>query len=120
MKNIDKVRAMSVEELANKLDKKGECGFCVRKCDGWCSNCEDNIIRWLNQEVTPELKAGDILLSTTPSEYYIAVASDKLLTARSLTVLDLDKVLRHDQIACIKRWNGTNVETIWRADNGEK
>lgn len=81
---------------------------------------EDGIKEWLNEkhiEPMPELKAGDILLSTTPSEYYIAVASDKLLTARSLMVLDLEKLLRHDQIACIKRWNGTKIETIWRYDD---
>ena len=30
MKNIDKIRQMSAEELASKLDDKGKCGFCVR------------------------------------------------------------------------------------------
>ena len=119
MKNIDKIRQMSAEELVMKVLQQSGCIFCAYN-DGNCQTKDCNIgqIEWLNQEanIMPEIKAGDILLTTTPSEYYIAVASDKLLTARGLVLLDLEKVLGRDPIACIKRWNGTDVETIWRYD----
>ena len=123
MTNREWLNNLSDEKLAQELlPPHCECEYCITnaECNHICGNCYDKIAEWLKQKRTepmPEIKAGDILLSTTPSEYYIAVASDKLLTARGLVLLDLEKVLRHDQIAYIKRWNGTDVETIWRYDN---
>ena len=121
MTNREWLNSLSDAELAEKVFQCNECIFCAYD-DGKChtKDCTTGQVEWLKQkyrEPMPEIKAGDILLSTTPSEYYIAVASDKLLTARGLMVLDLEKVLRSDQIASIKRWNGTDIETIWRYDD---
>jgi len=56
MTNGDKIRSMSNEELAIYLDTVGYgCNFCIgERNDDACRarNCTDNIIEYLNQEVT--------------------------------------------------------------------
>ena len=53
--NFERIKNMSVEELAEFLYSGNECGFCNqfgidtgRKCDGDCVEC---IIFWLRSEV---------------------------------------------------------------------
>ena len=53
--NFERIKNMSVEELAEFIDSGDECGFCNqfgvvtgRKCDGDCVEC---IIFWLRSEV---------------------------------------------------------------------
>ena len=116
VKNIDKVRDMSVEELANKIGEKGRCGFCVRKCDGGCSNCEDNIIRWLNQEVNPmpTLEVGDIV-DTNNGLSYVAISPMTLVSRDQRKQCDLEDITRI--IIRILQYNGDCYQTIWRADD---
>ena len=53
--NFERIKNMSVEELAEFIDSGDECGFCNqfggdtgRECDGDCVEC---IIFWLRSEV---------------------------------------------------------------------
>ena len=53
--NFERIKNMSVEELADFLYSETECGFCNnfgirtgRKCDGDCVEC---IIFWLRSEM---------------------------------------------------------------------
>ena len=64
MKNIDKIRAMSAEELGAFLGKAiNQCSLChyqdIPECSG---NCEKGITKWLNEKYEKpmsEIKAGD-------------------------------------------------------------
>ena len=53
--NFERIKNMSVEELAEFIDSGNECGFCNqfgvdtgRECDG---DCVESIIFWLRSEV---------------------------------------------------------------------
>lgn len=48
MKNIDKIRQMSSEELANILFEYGSCAFCAGCRE--TRSCELGIKQWLEQE----------------------------------------------------------------------
>lgn len=53
MKNIDKIRQMTADELAELFDIQPRCKLCASKynilnCD---FNCKNNIKQWLEQEV---------------------------------------------------------------------
>lgn len=57
MTNFERIKEMSVEELAQFLmnlnESKGCCGFpssMTKKCTYNCENCIPN---WLNSEITP-------------------------------------------------------------------
>ena len=125
MKNIDKIRAMSAEELGAFLGKAiNQCSLCsyqdIPECSG---NCEKGITRWLNakfEKPMPEIKAGD----------YIVYEKDGCL-CRAVCVFG-NIVYRIDRGGCcnyggemqektisIKRYDITNgtLEDIWRADN---
>ena len=51
--NYDRIRNMSVEELASKIVEIIDCKMCPVKntCETWQS-CEHEIIKWLGAEVT--------------------------------------------------------------------
>lgn len=126
MKNIDKIRAMSAEELGAFLGKAiNQCSLChyqdIPECNG---NCEKGITIWLrakHEEPMPEIKAGD----------YIVYEKDGCL-CRAVCVFG-NIVYRIDRGGCcnyggemqektisIKRYDITSgtLEDIWRADNG--
>lgn len=48
MKNIDKIKQMNINELANILFECSSCTFCSG-CEK-NRNCEDGIKQWLEQE----------------------------------------------------------------------
>ena len=52
MTNYEKIKNMSIEEMAEFLDENMVCEFCERKeeniCTGW--NCREYIIRGLESE----------------------------------------------------------------------
>ena len=126
MKNIDKIRAMSAEELGAFLGKAiNQCSLCNYQDIPECSrNCEKGITRWLNAKIEkpmPEIEAGD----------YIVYENGGCL-CRAVCVFG-HKVYRIDRGGCcdyggemqektisIKRYDITNgtLEDIWRADNG--
>lgn len=52
MTNYEMVKQLSVEEMAEFLEKSAGCGVCIYKnahgvCDGWC---QDGIKQWLESE----------------------------------------------------------------------
>lgn len=125
MKNIDKIRGMSAEELGAFLGKAiNQCSLCnyqdIPKCSG---NCEKGITKWLNakfEKPMPEIKAGD----------YIVYEKDGCL-CRAVCVFG-NIVYRIDRGGCcnyggemqektisIKRYDITSgtLEDIWRAKN---
>lgn len=117
MKNIDKIRAMSAEELAEKLlPPHCECEYCIinAECNHICGNCYGKIAEWLNQEANPmpEIKVGDIV----DTIYYALVAIDHNVFVRSAT---REKMELNDagKIERIWRFNSEGeYEMIWRAD----
>ncbi len=58
MTNYEKIKNMSVEEMAEKIDKKNSCDACPIKHTDYCSamdyfsKCYDCIVEWLNKEVS--------------------------------------------------------------------
>ena len=131
MKNIDKVRAMTAEELTDLL-LNHDTTYC-RDCIAYdyCKpnyvdkagknvSCWNSIREWLNQEVKPmpEIKAGDLLFYGKGKEsYYVAIAPDKLVTLREYVVVDLENAIRNDSIIAVKRYNDGGFATIWRVNN---
>lgn len=125
MKNIDKIRAMSAEELGAFLGKAiNQCSLCnyqdIPECSG---NCEKGITRWLNakhEKPMPEIKAGDIFLYTEKSITYFGVC----VYGNFLYLPDKGRCCYFDgeikeKVFSIRRYNiATNkMEDIWRADN---
>lgn len=54
MRNGDRIRQMTDEELAKLFEEReAECCFCVDYVDGACINisCRNGVLDWLNQEV---------------------------------------------------------------------
>ena len=54
--NFDRIKAMSVEEMADMLQENiHTCDFCIKK-DADCreEHCKDNIKKWLESEVEEE------------------------------------------------------------------
>lgn len=129
MKNIDKIRAMSAEELVLRYQSVRPCEVCSYFEGDECSlkgyagkrECNGGRIKWLTQgdNLMPELKAGDLLFTGKIVEFYVAITPDKLVKANCFVVMDLDNVLKHDKIAYVARWNSdvNDIERIWRADD---
>ncbi len=118
MKNIDKIRAMSAEELADYLDKNCDnCAYSLNCASQDDRTCYHGIVEWLNQEVNPmpEIKAGDLLFYGKGKEsYYVAIAPDKLVTLRGYVIVDLENAIRKDSITTVKRYKDGGLATIWR------
>lgn len=121
MKNIDKIRAMSAEELAEKVFQMNGCVFCAYN-DGKClqKDCTTGQVEWLNQEVNPKpkLQIGDILEVRYGFNEYIGVYTDDVVVIpnpkKSLCITDEDV-----EILAVWRISVTEgYKRIWRADNG--
>lgn len=56
MTNFDRIKAMSVEKLAEELAKDSACEFCKMRDEQTCDKitCEQGIIQWLESEVEEE------------------------------------------------------------------
>ena len=54
MTNFERIKAMSIEELAKELAKDSACEFCKMFDEQTCMEitCEQGIIKWLESEVT--------------------------------------------------------------------
>ena len=59
MKNIDNIRKMNSEELAEFMSKCMSCNHCIynenKECRNATGTCADGIKAWLEQEITPKL-----------------------------------------------------------------
>ena len=120
MKNIDKIRAMSAEELGAFLSKAvNQCSLCnyqdISKCSG---NCEKGITQWLNKkyiEPMPELEAGDIV--KTHYAEYVAIGGAVIVNPITYVRKFLGELDGH--IRFIYRYNGAEkeYEEIWRDDD---
>lgn len=53
MTNFERIKAMSIEELAKELAKDSACEFCKTLDEQTCDKitCEQGIIQWLESEV---------------------------------------------------------------------
>ena len=122
MKNIDKIRAMSAEELADMLVDKNtvQCdncmiyGFCH---DNYCNaeySCKDVVTKWLNQEVNPmpKLEVGDLIDAN--SWRYVAIGNDIVVNPSGMGKFCLSSM---KDIKTIWRYKVNRYEAIWRADN---
>lgn len=113
MKNIDKIRQMSAEELAKLISNHSSCDFCTSKKENCIDdNCESRILEWLNQDTNPmpELERGDIV----ETRYYTLVALNNVLV-RSATKerMVLDDVGEIERIWRFSIDTG-EYEVIWR------
>ena len=56
MTNYERIKAMSVEEVAKELAKDSACEFCKMRDEQSCDRitCEQGIIQWLESEVEEE------------------------------------------------------------------
>jgi len=122
MKNIDKIRAMSAEELVLEYQSVRACEVCSYFEDDECSlkgyagsrECNGGRIKWLNQEDNPipKLECGDIV----ETRHYALVALDFNVLVRSATK---ERMVLNDagEIERIWRFNSEGeYEVIWRAD----
>lgn len=119
MKNIDKVRTMTAEELAKLCQNR--CKMCVCQEKYYCRNsCAEGIVEWLQQEhiePMPEIKIGDVIYcNICKSRARFVVMSD--IYAINLKGIFIRWREKND-IWKIERMNdGTGfLEVIWRADN---
>lgn len=141
MKNIDKIRAMSAEQLASVIVYK-KCSYCDNKgVSGICSiesglrsslDCVMGIRKRLNQEVNPmpKLEVGDVLETGSDGCRYYYIGNDEAVrTIHTLQSQDLPIVRRfvsdiQGDIVKIWRDNDNSLllgarrfDVIWRADN---
>lgn len=51
--NADRIRAMTVEELSEKMSRIAHCLFCPVKCDIFCTDeeCKAKWLSWLSSPV---------------------------------------------------------------------
>lgn len=113
MRNVDKIRQMSAEELGAFLGKAiNQCSLCNYRS----RNCEKGITRWLNAKIEkpmPEIDIGDIV--DTPSYIYVSIGSGLLVRPSQglrVWVSDIE-----DDITTIQKFNVDHYEVVWRADN---
>lgn len=123
MTNLDKIKAMSAEDLAEYIINFNRCSKCVHynkeefEC-GYLETpvpCIDGVTKWLNQEVNPmpKLECGDVV----ETRHYALVALDFNVLVRSATK---ERMVLNDagKIERIWRVNSEGeYEVIWRADN---
>lgn len=126
MKNIDKIRGMSAEELGTFLGKAiNQCSLChyqdIPECSG---NCEKGITKWLNakhEKTMPEIKEGDmfIYMQSQIPFYGACVYGNIVYLPGEDRCHNFGGEIK-EKIIAIKRYSiakGT-MEDIWRADNG--
>ena len=114
MKNIDKIRAMSAEELAEKLDRKGKCGLCIWEY-AECGFCACGITQWLNQEINPmpKLKIGDVV----KTEYgeYVVIDDNKVVNPTTMKRTVLNNICVTTRF--IYRYSEDEYKEIWSVYN---
>ncbi|MDD7340786.1 MAG: hypothetical protein SPE19_10575 [Candidatus Faecousia sp.] len=51
--NADRIRAMTVEELSEKMSRIAKCWFCPVRCDTFCTDeeCKAKWLSWLSSPV---------------------------------------------------------------------
>ena len=123
MTNLDKIKAMSAEDLAEYIINFNRCSKCVHynkeefEC-GYLETpvpCIDGVTKWLNQEVNPmpKLECGDVV----ETRHYALVALDFNVLVRSATK---ERMVLNDagKIERIWRVNSEGeYEVIWRAES---
>jgi hypothetical protein len=121
--NLDKIKAMSAEDLAEYIINFNRCSKCVHynkeefEC-GYLETpvpCIDGVTKWLNQEVNPmpKLECGDVV----ETRHYALVALDFNVLVRSATK---ERMVLNDagKIERIWRVNSEGeYEVIWRAES---
>ena len=79
MNNLDNIRKMNSEELAEILDASVvKCKNCTYKDDYSCKreNCISEIKKWLEQEVTPTLTDDEKVILRNIDEEYTCIFRD--------------------------------------------
>lgn len=119
MKNIDKIRKMSAEELAKWKNKPCPCRCEFNKtCDMACKG----LIEWLYQEANPmpEIKRGDIFVYLRGQIPFFGVC----IYGNIVYLPDKGKCLNFggeikENTVTIKRYDSAKgtMEEIWGADN---
>jgi hypothetical protein len=125
MKNIDKIRGMSAEELGAFLGKAiNQCSLChyqdIPECSG---NCEKGITKWLNakcEKTMPEIKAGDMFVyrqSQIPFYGACVYGNIVYLPGEDRCYKFCEEI--KEKIIVIKRYNPEKglLEDIWRDEN---
>lgn len=130
MKNIDKIRAMSAEELVLEYQSVRACEVCSYFEDDECSlkgyagsrECNGGRIKWLNQEDNPmpKLECGDILTSLNKL-IYVVVQEDYVYDVSEDSIISLKKAFEIDPIVDVTRVDlDGKRQFIWQeADNWE-
>lgn len=116
MKNIDKIRAMSAEELAKwKRSRRcfNNCRF-EQTCDMACKG----LIEWLYQEINPmpEIKIGDVLDVVLEDDAWY----DGVYVAKGIVYIlgeCICKEITEVKIKSVSRWSSGSMHEIWRADD---
>lgn len=127
MTNLDKIRAMSAEELVLRYQSRRPCEVCSYFEDNECSlkgyagkrECNGGRIKWLNQvdNPMPKIQIGDCILTHINKSLVMLVVLSDIYASNLHGVMVKWRELK--DILKIKRINDENgcVEVIWRADD---
>lgn len=125
MKNIDKIRQMSAEELVMKVLQQSGCIFCAYN-DGNCQTKDCNIgqTEWLNQEDNPmpELKVGYIISSYYPTidktVNYVYLGNSVLWCDKNESFVKFENNMKKFIKAIYRKdVDGFTKVELWRADD---
>ena len=135
MKNIDKIRAMSAEELVLNYQNVRACEVCSYFEDEECSlkgyagsrECNGGRIKWLEKENNPmpELEIGDIIYSFYPkidrTVSYVYLGDNVMWCDKDgLFVILEDKMKKYIKVICRKENDSFCKAVIWRAENSDR
>lgn len=129
MKNIDKVRAMSAEELAKIITTRAcNCCGCEPNSDEcFQSNCINEVSKWLRQEQQkplPSFEVADVI--ETVNNRYVVIWENTVIGVKEryrtnipAYICPIDDVLTHETVTTVWRHNPKEklFEKIWGADN---
>lgn len=111
MKNIDKLRAMSAEDLAYYLD----CKCCIYDKDPCGNACITGQTAWLNQEVNPmpKLEVGDVV----KTEYgeYVVIDDNKVVNPTTMKRTIFNNICVTTRF--IYRYSEDEYKEIWSVNN---
>ena len=128
MKNIDKVRAMSAEELADLICNKG-VNFCqncrVEKYCEWGGEKDCSVVwaEWLNakfEKPMPDLKVGDIIYSYYPKTdnkvRYVYLGGNVMWCDKDECFICFDDEMKVYVKWIVRKNEDFTHKIIWRAD----
>ena len=117
MKNIDKIRQMSAEELA-KFILRDKCDSCSlgSKTEGCYMKCVEGLSEWLNQEINPmpKLKVGDVV-KTEYGEYVVIDDDNKVVNPTTMRRTIFNNISATTRF--IYRFSEDEYKVIWSVYN---